>query len=230
MRIYVQFLGMTPCTLERSIKIGKLTENIDVQVDIESPKLKSSCCISTFVVKVNHSKMSSSTLIEVFGHIVFSFTRGVTEHYNPEEPEFTAELFGYDPLESTGREWYYHPVDEFIFQEYSDRRDTAFSYLPSSSLNVRCIDACTPEENEETLGGQQDEDRAMAWKRLRPSTLSTVWKALCTGALISLLTAAIIGVLYIMITYVCYQTIYNCQFHDTETIPEKVQYQIIHIR
>ena len=54
--------------------------------------------------------MSSSTLIEVFGHIVFSFTRGVTEHYNPEEPEFTAESFGYDPLESTGREWYYHPV------------------------------------------------------------------------------------------------------------------------
>ena len=28
--------------------------------------------------------MSGSTLIEVFGHIVFSFTRGVTEHYNPE--------------------------------------------------------------------------------------------------------------------------------------------------
>ena len=168
--------------------------------------------------------MSSNTLIEVFGHIVFSFTRGVSEHYNPEEPVFTPESFGYDPLESTGREWYYHPVDEFIFQEYSDRRDTAFSYLPSSSLNVRCIDACTPEENEETLSGQQDEDRAMAWKRLRPSTLSTVWKALCTSALISLLTAAIIGVLYIMITYVCYQTIYNCQFHDTETIPEKVQW------
>ena len=215
---------MTQCTLERSFKIGKLTENINVEIDIESRKLKSSCCISTFVIKVNHSKMSSRTLIKVFGHIVFSFTRDVTKHYNPEEPEFTAESFGYDPLESIGREWYYHPVDEFIFQEYSDRRDTAFSYLPSSSLNVRCIDACTPEENEETLGGQQDEDRAMAWKRLRPSTLSTVWKALCTSALISLLTAAIIGVLYIMITYVCYQTIYNCQFHDTETIPEKVQW------
>ena len=35
MRIYVQFLGMTPCTLERSFKIGKLTENIDVQVDMK---------------------------------------------------------------------------------------------------------------------------------------------------------------------------------------------------
>ena len=82
---------------------------MNVEIEIES-QLKPSCCISTFVVKVNHSKMSSSTLIEVFGHIVYSFTRGVTEHYNPEEPEFTAESFGYDPLESTGREWYYHPV------------------------------------------------------------------------------------------------------------------------
>ena len=168
--------------------------------------------------------MSSSTLIEVFGHIVYSFTRGVTEHYNPDEPEFTPESFGYDPLQSTGREWYYHPFDEFIFQEYSDTRETAFSYLPSSSLNVRCIDACTPEENEETLDNNQDKDHSMAWKRLRPSTLSTFWKALRIGALISLLTAALIGALYTMITYVSYQTIYNCQFHDTETIPEKLQW------
>jgi len=48
--------------------------------------------------------MSSSTLIEVFGHIVFSFTRGLTENYNTQEPEYTAESFGYDPLQSTGRE------------------------------------------------------------------------------------------------------------------------------
>ena len=47
-------------------------------------------------------KMSTSTLIEVFGHILHSFTRGVTEHYNPDEPEFTFESFGYIPLESTG--------------------------------------------------------------------------------------------------------------------------------
>ena len=54
--------------------------------------------------------MSTSILIEVFGHILYSFTRGVTEHYNPDEPEFTFESFGYSPLESTGREWYCHPV------------------------------------------------------------------------------------------------------------------------
>ena len=35
--------------------------------------------------------MSSDTLFEVFGHILFSFTRGVTEYYNPQEPEYAAE-------------------------------------------------------------------------------------------------------------------------------------------
>ena len=168
--------------------------------------------------------MSSSTLIEVFGHIVFSFTRGVTEHYNPEEPEFTAESFGLDPLESTGREWYYHPVDEFIFQEYSNRRDTTRSYLPSSSLNVRCTDACAPEENEETLGGQQDEDQSMAWKRLRPSALFTVGKAMYIGALISLLTSTAIGSLFMLVIYLSYKTVHNCQFHPKESIPVKVQW------
>ena len=86
--------------------------------------------------------MSSSTLIELFGHIVFSFTRGVTEHYNPEEPEFTAESFGYNPLESTGREWYYHPIEEFIYQEYG-REATALDYLVSRGVQVsqgyRCM-------------------------------------------------------------------------------------------
>ena len=30
--------------------------------------------------------MQVSTLLEVFGEILFSFTRGVTEQYNPEDP------------------------------------------------------------------------------------------------------------------------------------------------
>ena len=50
--------------------------------------------------------MSSSTLIEVFGHIVFSFTGGVTEHYNPQEPEYTTKSELYSLLERTGREWF----------------------------------------------------------------------------------------------------------------------------
>ena len=48
--------------------------------------------------------MASITVLQVLAHFVFSFTRGVTDHYRPEEPEFTAESFGYNPLESTGRE------------------------------------------------------------------------------------------------------------------------------
>ena len=52
-------------------------------------------------------KMSSSsrTLLEMFGHIVFSFTRDVAQHYNTDEPEFTPELFGYNAFERTGRKW-----------------------------------------------------------------------------------------------------------------------------
>ena len=43
--------------------------------------------------------MSSSTVIDVFGHILYSFTRGVTEHYNPDEPEFTdSDSFNLLPL------------------------------------------------------------------------------------------------------------------------------------
>ena len=108
---------------------------------------------------------------------MFSFTRGVTEHYNPEEPEFTAESFGYDPLQSTGREWCYYPVDELIYQEYSDREVNITNYLASSSL-IRVIDTCSLEENEETQENQQDEDKAMAWKRPRPSALHTVFKSM----------------------------------------------------
>ena len=168
--------------------------------------------------------MSSSLLTEVFGHIVFSFTRGVTEHYNPEEPEFTTESFGYDPLQGTGREWNYLPVDELIYQEYSDREATSLDYLTSSSLNVEVIDACLPEENEETEENQQNENRAMAWKRLRPSALRTVCKSMYIGALISLLTATMIGSIYMLISYLCFKTKHNCQFHPKKSIPVQVQW------
>ena len=169
--------------------------------------------------------MCSSTLIEVFGHIVFSFTRGVTEHYNPEEPEFTAESFGYDPLQSTGREWNYLPVDELIFQEYSDRKIATLDYLAASSLDVRVNNASSPAEYEEILKkGEKDEDRAMAWKRLRPSVSRTVCKSMYFGGVISLLTALIIGSVYMLVTYLCYKTILNCQFHRKESIPIQVQW------
>ena len=168
--------------------------------------------------------MTSNTLIEVFGHIVFSFTRGVTEHYNLQEPEYTAESFGYDPLQSTGREWYYHPVDELIYQEYSDREATSLDYLVSSRLDIKVINACSPEENEETQEDQRDEDRAMAWKRLRPSALRTICKSMYIGALISLLTATITGSEYLLISYISYKTDLNCEFHPEWSIPVQIQW------
>ena len=160
--------------------------------------------------------------MEIFGHIVFRFTREVTEHYNPQEPEYTAEAFGYDPLHSTGREWNYLPVDELIYQEYSDRKATR--YLSFSQLHIRVINACSIEENEETHEDQQNEDRAMAWKRLRPSALRTVYKSMYIGALISLLTATIIGSVYMSISYLYFKTASNCEFHPKRSIPIHVQW------
>ena len=170
--------------------------------------------------------MSSSTLLEMFSHIVFSFTRGVAEHYNPDEPEFTPELFGYNALESTGREWNFFPVDEMIYQEYSDRQDTPLDYLAASGFRVRINDACLPNENE---GMQENKplveaDTAMAWKRLRPSALATVCKSLYIGASISILAATTTGVLYSLITYVSYQTLFNCEYRPGESIPVKIQW------
>ena len=169
--------------------------------------------------------MSSSTFIEAIGHIVFSFTRGVTERYNPEEPEFMAESFGYNPLESTGREWYYQPVDEVIYQEYGDREATSWDYLASSSLDVRVTNACLPEEN--TAETQEDDDRAIAWKRLRPSALRTVCKSMYIGSLISLFTATFIGTVYMLISFISYKTMYNCQYHSRLSIPLRLQWMRI---
>ena len=122
--------------------------------------------------------MSGGTLIEVAGDIVLRFTQSVTERYNPDEPEFTLESFGYDHLPRTGREWKYHSFDEPMYQEYSDRE-------VSNSLNVRVIDAASPDNEDQ----HENEAETMAWKRLRPSALQTGFKSMYIGALISLLTA-----------------------------------------
>ena len=165
--------------------------------------------------------MGITTLLEVFGEILFYFTRSVTERYNPEEPEFTTESLGYDPLLSTGREWYYHSVDELIYQEYSERQVTSSAFMASRSINARLINACLPEENQET---ETHEDRAMAWKRLRPSFLRTACKSLYNGALISFLTAIIIGVFFLLISYLCYKTTLDCVFYSEKSIPIHVQW------
>ena len=64
----------------------------------------------------------------------------------------------------------------------------------------------------------------MAWKRLRPSALRTVCKSMYIGALISLLTATILGSVYMLIIYLCFKTINNCEFYSEKSIPIKVQW------
>ena len=168
--------------------------------------------------------MSTSTLIEVFGHILYSFTRGVTEHYNPEEPEFTAELFGYNPLESTGREWYCHPVDELIYQEYSGREATSLDYLASHGFDVKVTDACSKEENEETQEEHLNQDESMAWKRLRPSFLHTSFQSMYIGAWISLLMAIIVGTISTMVLYLSFETVQHCEFHSVNSTSIQMQW------
>ena len=167
--------------------------------------------------------MLASTIAELFGHILYSFTRDVTKHYNPNEPEFTAESFGYNPLDSTGREWYCHPVDELIYQEYSDREATSLDYQVSRCVQVKITDASSIENNEETHIASH-EQREMAWKQLRPSVIRTICKSMYIGASISLFTAGIVGAIYILISYICYKTVQNCEFSLKKDISVQVQW------
>ena len=123
-------ISLLPCALQ-------------IRIYLVPTVLFSSCILASEI-----RKMSTSTLIEVFGHILYSFTSGVTEHYNPDEPEFTTELFGYSPLKSAEREWYCHPVDECIYQEYSDREATSLDYLASCSFDVKVL--LTPAQQKKT--------------------------------------------------------------------------------
>ena len=134
--------------------------------------------------------------------------------------------FGYDPLQGTGLEWNYQPVEEVIYQEYSEREATSLDYLLACSPKVRVINAFSSDDDEETHenNSQDDEDRAMAWKRLRPSALHTAWKSMYFGASISLLTATVIGSLYILISFLLYKTVNNCEFYPKKSIPVKVQW------
>ena len=74
--------------------------------------------------------MVGSTLFEVFGSVVSSLTRGVGEHLvDTNEDLRNSDSFGYNTFESTGLEWDYHPVGEFIYEEYGNREVSNAEYL-----------------------------------------------------------------------------------------------------
>ena len=166
--------------------------------------------------------MNDSLLIEVFARVLFSFTRGVKEHYDPDEPE--VEILGYnDSLSCEGREWNCRPVDKPIYREYSPPSDDEYylSLVGNSRVRYRVTNTISPDEDGDE---QQNEDDEMTWKRFRPSVLRTVCQSMYIGTSISLLSAVILGLFYIMIGYVSYETTRNCQFHTKETIPVKMQW------
>ena len=55
----------------------------------------------------------------------------MAEHYNFDEAEHASDLFGYNPLDDKGIEWYCKPVYEVIYQEYSNKEATSLDYLAS---------------------------------------------------------------------------------------------------
>ncbi|XP_068727091.1 uncharacterized protein [Montipora capricornis] len=135
--------------------------------------------------------MDGSKFIEVFGHIVFSFTRSVSEQYSPKDPDYSQETLEYSLLQNTGREWYAQPVDEIIYQEYSDKEVTVADFLPAScTVKADSLNACSLGDSTEQGKNQEAAlDGAMSWKQLRPSVLQTMYKSTVIGASISLLSA-----------------------------------------
>ena len=170
--------------------------------------------------------MLSHTFAELFGNIVFNFTRSVAERYDSGESDHVANRIGYNSLEGTGKEWYARHTGEVIYQEYSNRKATSADYLTNRwSLRAQLIDASstsatthTPELSSEAID--------MAWKHLRPSISRTVLNSLCYGFLISVLSATVFGMISFTVYYFCYQTQLNCEYHSKESIPIKLQWFI----
>ena len=170
--------------------------------------------------------MVGHTVVEIIGHIIYSFTRSVAEHYDYDEAEQNSHLIaGYNPLDDTGLEWYCQPVDDLIYQEYSNSDATMFDYLESSSVKATFINACSTEDNDESTQ-EVTEDRGMAWKRLRPSIFRSVWKSFYFGFLISILSAILVGIVSIMIYYLSYQTLLKCESVSSKSISDKLQWMI----
>ena len=166
--------------------------------------------------------VGTDTFVDVCSGIVFNFTRSVAEHVNPSEAEFNSESFGYNPLDSTGLEWNCRPVDELIYQEYSEREATDAGYMGFDNVHVRIINACSPEDSDDSP--EETEDRGMAWKKLRPSITLTTWKSLYFGFFISILSATVTGIFSILVYYFNYQAILICLDRPKESIPVKIQW------
>ena len=165
--------------------------------------------------------MIGSSLFEVCGRILFGLTRSVAEHYNPNDNESNPELFSLNPRERTGFEWNIDSDEEFIFQEYGDKQvSRSAGYIGQARLT----NACSPEDQLEEDAQDKPKNRAMEWKQLRPSLIYSLWNSLYFGFLISVLAAALIGTLSIIVYYVAYQVTLVCLGRSKDSIPLKIQW------
>ena len=164
--------------------------------------------------------MVGSSFVEVCGSIIFGLTRSVAEHYNPNDNESNPELISLNHRERTGFEWNIDSDEEFIFQEYGDKQVIrSAGYIGQARL----INACSPEDQlEEDV--QEPQNRAMEWKQFRPSLIYSLWNSLYFGLLISVLPAALIGTLSIIVYYVSYQVTLVCLGRSKDSIPWKIQW------
>ena len=91
--------------------------------------------------------------------VVFSFRKG--------RPRDSIATPGYDPLESTGLEWNYGLVDEFIYEEYGDKKVTNAGYTILNEVQPMFSNAFLPEGTDNAT--EQTEVTGMTWKLFRPS-------------------------------------------------------------
>ena len=167
--------------------------------------------------------MVGSSLVEVCGRISFGLTRSAAEHYNPNDNESNPELkFSLNPRERTGFEWNIDSYEEFIFQEYGDKQvSRSAGYIGQTR---RLINACSPEDQLEEDVQDKPKHRAMEWKQFRPSPIYSLWNSMYFGFLISVLAAALIGTLSIIVYYVSYQVTLVCLGRSKDSIPWKIQW------
>ena len=67
-------------------------------------------------------------------------------------------------------------------------------------------------------------NRTMEWKQFRPSLIYSLWNSLYFGFLISVLAAALIGTLSIVVYYVSYQVTFVCLGRSKDSVPLKIQW------
>ena len=170
--------------------------------------------------------MVGTALFEVCGGIVMGLTRGVAEHFintNEESLCLSASLLVYNPLESTGLEWNHRPVDECIYEEYSDKDDTISGHFAWRKVQPKVLNALSRDDGEVTTG--QTNDKRATWKLFRPSLKGTLRKSLYFGFLISFLSAFTIGSICILVYYINCQTVLVCLTrHNQTAVPIKIQW------